>query len=207
MTPFLLSDYICDANTIFGNLQTLPWEIINNIESFVQRAITLLDPEVYEIHNDVAIHKSAIIEQNVIIKGPVIIGKNCFVAANCYFRPGVYLCENVKVGPSTEIKSSIIFADTAIAHLNYVGNSIIGSNVNIEGGAVLAVHYNERQDKEISVVLNNEIINTKAIKFGSLIGDNSRIGANAVTSPGTILKPSSVVARLELVDQVTDFGK
>jgi len=34
-----------------------------------------------------------------------------------------------------------------------------------------------------------------------LIGDHSRIGANAVLSPGTILAPHTVVARLELVDQ------
>jgi len=38
-------------------------------------------------------------------------------------------------------------------------------------------------------------------KFGALVGDDSRIGANAVTTPGTLLPPRSIVRRLELVDQ------
>ena len=40
-----------------------------------------------------------------------------------------------------------------------------------------------------------------SIKFGALIGDGTRIGANAVLSPGTILAPNSIVKRLELVEQ------
>lgn len=38
-------------------------------------------------------------------------------------------------------------------------------------------------------------------KFGSLVGDECRIGANAVLSPGTLLTPKTVVRRLELVEQ------
>ncbi|MFH7031624.1 hypothetical protein [Flavobacterium aquidurense] len=34
------------------------------------------------------------------------------------------------------------------------------------------------------------------------MGDNSRIGANAVLSPGTILTKNSIVKRLELIEQV-----
>jgi UDP-N-acetylglucosamine diphosphorylase / glucose-1-phosphate thymidylyltransferase / UDP-N-acetylgalactosamine diphosphorylase / glucosamine-1-phosphate N-acetyltransferase / galactosamine-1-phosphate N-acetyltransferase len=71
---------------------------------------------------------------------------------------------------------------------------------------VLANHFNEREDKEIQVVIDNEIVSTQSTKFGSLVGDNSRIGANAVTTPGTILKPKSIVQILELVDQVYKFS-
>ena len=58
------------------------------------------------------------------------------------------------------------------------------------------------ENKEIFVKINEEIINTKIEKFGSLIGDSSKIGANAVLSPGTILKKNSVVKRLELIEQI-----
>jgi acetyltransferase-like isoleucine patch superfamily enzyme len=66
---------------------------------------------------------------------------------------------------------------------------------------VLANHFNERTDKHISVWLDGQEVATGLTKFGALIGDGSRIGANAVTSPGTLLPPGSVVPRLGLVDQ------
>jgi NDP-sugar pyrophosphorylase family protein len=112
------------------------------------------------------------------------------------------LSNEVKIGPSSEIKQSIIFDKTAIAHFNYIGNSIIGVNTNFEAGSICANHYNEREDKRIFVTHNNTLIDTKTKKFGSLVGDNSKIGANAVLSPGTILEKNSIVKRLELVEQI-----
>ncbi len=66
--------------------------------------------------------------------------ENCHMGANTYFREGVFLDTSVKIGPSSEIKSSIICPGTAIAHLNYVGNRIIGQNVNFEAGSIAANH-------------------------------------------------------------------
>ena len=156
----------------------------------------------YHIDNNIAIHTSAIIESGGVIKSPAIVGENCFVGANAYFREGVFLDKEVKIGPGCEIKNSIIFSGTAVAHFNYIGNSIIGRNVNFEAGSIAANHYNERVNKKILVLYQSQIIETKVEKFGSLVGDNSRIGANAVLSPGTILKKNSVVRRLELIEQI-----
>ena len=62
--------------------------------------------------------------------------------------------------------------------------------------------YNERENKAISVVYQSAIIETGVIKFGALVGDGSKIGANAVLSPGTLLLPNSRVKRLELIEQI-----
>ena len=80
-----------------------------------------------------------------------------------------------------------------------MGNSLVGSEVNLEAGSVIANHFNERQDKTIKVKIDGQEIIVSTEKFGALIGDNSKIGANAVTSPGTILPVNSIVERLELV--------
>lgn len=114
-------------------------------------------------------------------------------------RNGVWIGQGTHVGGSDEIKQSIIGSNSAVAHLNYVGNSIIGDGVNIEAGAILANHHNDRDDKSIWVLVEGERIKTGVKKFGALVGDGSRIGANAVTTPGTILKSSTIVNRLELV--------
>ena len=198
----IIEDFIKDFSLIFpGQNQLLPWEITNNLKNIIVNLIRNLNAD-FDINDGVAIHKTAIIETGAVIKKPAIIGKNCVVSANAYFREGVYLNHSVKIGPGCEIKNSLIFSETAIAHFNYIGNSIIGNNVNFEAGSIAANHFNERNSKKISVIYNSEIIETNVEKFGSLVGDNSKIGANAVLSPGTILEKASIVKRLELVEQV-----
>lgn len=153
------------------------------------------------IQDEIVIHPTAIVEEGVIMKGPIFIGPNCFVGAHAYLRGGVYLMGNNSIGPGCEIKSSIIFSKSNLAHFNFVGNSIVGSNVNLEAGAIICNHYNERTDKEISVLLNGQLVKTGVTKFGAVVGDNCKIGANAVLSPGTLLPPGTIVSRLGLIQQ------
>jgi len=181
-----------------NNLQ--PWEITNNLKNIIEELILQLNED-FTIKDGIAVHKTAQVESGVVLKRPVIINGNCVVGANAYFREGVYLDQLVKIGPGCEIKSSIICSGTAIAHFNYIGNSIIGRNVNFEAGSIAANHYNERVSKRIFVLHQSEVIDTGVNKFGSLVGDNSKIGANAVLSPGTILEKNTNVKRLELVEQ------
>lgn len=179
-----------------------PWVITNELKHNLSRYIQELNENEYSITDGIAIHKTATIESGVVLKKPVVINENCFVGANSYFREGVFLDKNVKIGPGCEIKGSILLSNSVIAHFNYIGNSIIGKNVNFEAGSIAANHFNERIDKNIFVKYKSEIINTNSQKFGALVGDNSRIGANAVLSPGTILEKNSIVKRLELIEQV-----
>lgn len=195
----MTSNYIARFKDYFDD--DLPWLIIQNLESIIFEKIKLLSDD-FEVNNGIAIHKTAIVEKNAILKAPLIIEENCFVAANACLRNGVFLSKNVKIGMGVEIKSSIILNNSAVAHFNFIGDSIIGENVNFEAGSITANHFNERENKEIFVKIDDNIINTKVVKFGSLIGDSSKIGANAVLSPGTILKKNSVVKRLELIEQI-----
>lgn len=180
-----------------------PWEISSNLNNILTEKINSLGPE-YLINNLVAIHKTAIIEPGVILKAPIIIEKNCFIGSHSYLRNAVILRENVKIGAGCEIKSSIIFSNSSIAHFNFIGDSIIGSQVNFEAGSITANHYNERKNKSIYVLHLSKTINTHVEKFGSVVGDNSKIGANAVLSPGTLLNRNSIIKRLELVEQIKE---
>jgi bifunctional N-acetylglucosamine-1-phosphate-uridyltransferase/glucosamine-1-phosphate-acetyltransferase GlmU-like protein len=92
-------------------------------------------------------------------------------------------------------------AGSKAAHFNFVGDSIVGRDVNIEAGAVFANTRNEWTAKEIVCVVDGRRLRAGREKFGSLVGDGSRIGANAVLAPGTILPRESIVQRLALVDQ------
>ncbi len=177
-----------------------PWEITNNLEKIIDAVLPSLGSD-FVIEGRTAIHKSVVVEDKATIKGPVIVMANCNIGPHAYLREGVILDRSVKIGHSSEVKCSIICSGTALAHLNYVGNSIVGKDVNFEAGSIIANHYNERVDKRISVKLNGKIINTGVKKFGAVVGDYSKIGANGVLSPGTLLRKNSIVKRLELVKQ------
>lgn len=197
-----IRDFISDIPEFLKMEQNLaPWELTTNLKKIIENTIPQLGTE-FKISDGIAIHKSVIVENGVTIKKPFIAMENCRIGANTYFREGVFLDKSVNIGPSSEIKSSIICSGTAIAHLNYIGNSIIGQKVNFEGGSIAANHYNERRDKRILVKYRNTVIETGIEKFGALVGDDSRIGANAVLSPGTILERKSIVKRLELIEQL-----
>jgi NDP-sugar pyrophosphorylase family protein len=194
-------DYIENILQQFPSIaNTTPWAFIDDLESVILEKIKTLDSN-YKIENNIAIHKNTTIESGVILKGSIIISEHCYIGANAYLRGPIFLGNAVKIGPSAEIKQSVIFDKSAIAHFNYIGNSIIGSCVNFEAGSICANHFNERTDKRIFVKFNNQLIDTQTEKFGALVGDHSKIGANAVLSPGTILKKNSIVKRLELVEQ------
>lgn len=178
--------------------QFTPWEITSRCTEIVSDMISTLGAD-YKIQDGVAIHYTARIEPHVIIKAPAIIGPDCFIASHAYLRNGVFLIGNNSVGPGCEVKSSIIFPNTNLAHFNFIGDSVIGSSVNFEAGAVIANHYNERKDKSIQIKVGTEMILTGVEKFGALVGDGCKIGANSVLSPGTVLEKDFVVARLQLI--------
>lgn len=200
----LIEAFISRFSTLLLQQDKQPWQIIRDLPAAIHHLLAKCGND-YIISNGIAIHTTATVEEGAVLKAPVIVGKNSFIAAHAYIRGGVFIDENVTIGTGCEIKSSIICNNSSIAHFNFIGDSIIGSFVNFEAGAITANHFNERENKEICVVFNGELIGTKTLKFGSLIGDCSKIGANAVLSPGTLLPKNTVVKRLELIEQVADF--
>ncbi len=191
-------DFIIDALSVISDLP--PWQATTEAEAIVSALIGTLGDE-YHVADGLAIHVTAIVEDGAVIKPPCIIGPRTFVAAFAYLRGGVWLDADVIIGPSCEIKSSFIHSGSKTAHFNFVGDSVIGRRVNIEAGAIVANYRNEREDKQIVVLIDGERVATGVNKFGAFIGDDTRLGANAVTAPGTILAPKSIVKRLELIDQ------
>ena len=177
-----------------------PWDISKLLPDYLVEIIPQLGDD-FSINDGVALHRSAIIEPGVILKAPVIVLAKSFIGAHAYLRGGVFISESVVIGPGSEIKSSVIGSHSSIAHFNFIGDSIIGSHVNFEAGAITANYHNDKIEKRVFSIYNSKVIDTGVEKFGSLVGDYSKIGANAVLSPGTILPKHSIVGRLQLINQ------
>ena len=177
-----------------------PWNITQRAAEHILAVFDHLDMD-YVRSGDIAIHHSAQVEDNAVLKGPMIIGPNCFVAAGAYIRGGVFLEKDCIIGPNSELKTTFMFSGSKIAHLSFVGDSIIGSGVNIEAGAIVANYRNEMDDKTIRIRHPGATLETGVDKFGALLGDGCRIGANAVIAPGAVLEGGKIVRRQELIDQ------
>lgn len=200
--PMNLTDYVARASRYasFFVPTAAPWPVIAAIPEIVRAKHRAL-PDGYRLDGDIAVHASAQIEAGAIVKGPAIIGPHCFVASGAYLRGGVWLEEGCIIGPGSELKTSLIFSGAKLAHFNFVGDSILGEGVNLEAGSIVANYRNEMAIKRILIATPDGVVDTGLDKAGAVIGDRVRIGANAVIAPGALLKPDTVIGRLQLVDQ------
>ncbi len=202
-----IADFIAGWSTSpFARPGQLPWQVTSRMAELVAAALTGTGGG-FRLVGDQAIHDSATVEPGAILKGPLILGPRALVASGAYLRGGVYLDADCVVGPGCEVKSSILFPGAKIAHLSFVGDSILGARVNVEAGAIIANHRNELDDKRIRIRHDGGIIDTGCDKFGALVGDDARIGANAVIAPGALIARGARIPRLGLVDQHPDFRR
>jgi UDP-N-acetylglucosamine diphosphorylase / glucose-1-phosphate thymidylyltransferase / UDP-N-acetylgalactosamine diphosphorylase / glucosamine-1-phosphate N-acetyltransferase / galactosamine-1-phosphate N-acetyltransferase len=181
--------------------EAAPWELTLAIESHVRDALALLDAREWQVQGELAIHRGATVQAGAQLEGPVVIGPECFISASALLRGGVWLGERCIIGPACELKSSWLGAGSRLAHLNFLGDAVIGRDVNFEAGSIVANHRNERDDKRIRVRIGDALHTLAVTKFGAMVGDHARIGANAVLAPGTLLAKGAIVPRLGLIDQ------
>ena len=177
-----------------------PWVMVAHAAPIVRGMLGSLPRQDFMVTDEIAVHRSATVEVGAVLKGPLILGPGCFVAAGAYLRGGNWVEAKCTFGPGAELKSSFVFAGTKLAHFNFVGDSVLGSDVNLEAGSIICNYRNERANREIRVRAGGELYATGVEKFGALVGDGCRIGANAVVAPGALLPPGVVVRRAALFD-------
>jgi NDP-sugar pyrophosphorylase family protein len=174
------------------------WEALAHIEEYIEKnhAEQLTQDNVHEFPQ-VHIGEGTVIAPGAHIEGPALIGKNCTIGHGAFIRGGTVIADNVHIGHAVEIKHCIILSGAAVAHLNYIGDSIVGRGANISGGAIVA---NFRLDKKPVVVRSGDnLVETGMEKLGAIIGDGCNVGVNAVLNPGTFLGKQTVVYPLTSV--------
>lgn len=171
-----------------------PWDLLLAQERLMAKMPGVRAGEVEPgavLKGDVAVSKGALVKSNAYIEGPVYIGPDARVGPHCYIRGATHIGEGCHVGAASELKNSILFAHTNAPHHNYVGDSVLGSHVNLGAGTKIA---NLRLDeREISVEMGGAQISTGLRKFGAVLGDGVKTGINASINAGTIIGPGAFV--------------
>jgi len=143
------------------------------------------------VGRNINIGKGVLIESGVLIKAPAIIGDHSEIRQGAYLRGNCLIGKRCVVGHTTEVKHSIFLNDAKAGHFAYLGDSILGNNVNLGAGTKCA---NLRfLEGNVRVRTPEGRVDTGLRKLGAILGDRVQTGCNAVTSPGTLLGPESLL--------------
>jgi bifunctional UDP-N-acetylglucosamine pyrophosphorylase/glucosamine-1-phosphate N-acetyltransferase len=170
------------------------------------------------VGEDVSIDINVIIEGNVSIGNNVSIGSNCVITdstiadnvsilANCVIenaeigghctigpfarvRPGTALSDHVKIGNFVETKNAVISSGSKVNHLSYIGDAVIGSNVNI-GAGTITCNYDGANKHQTT------------IKDGAFIGSDTQLVAPVVIGENATIAAGSTITREAPDNQLT----
>lgn len=182
---------------------THPWSLLDANEAILREAsaenVDCTIEKGSTLKGKVMVGKGTLIRAGAYVEGPVIIGENCDVGPNCYIRPYTSIGDNCRIGNSVEIKNSIIMDNSSVGHLSYVGDSVIGENVNLGAGFIVA---NLRHDNsDVKSMVKKELVSTGRKKFGTAIGDGVKTGIRTSVYPGRKIWPGKTTLPGEIVKE------
>ncbi len=185
---------------IFKGKEFAFWNYLNTLEVLLpalkNEKLGLVEENVI-IEGTLFLEKGAIVKSGTRIEGNVFVSENSIIGPNAFLRKNVFIGKNCHVANS-EIKNSIILNNSNVPHFSYVGDSIIGENVNLGAGTKLA---NLRFDnKNVIVLINGKKTDSGRRKLGSLIGNNVKTGVNSSINCGKIVGNNSTVFPGTVVD-------
>ncbi|TMD11003.1 MAG: bifunctional UDP-N-acetylglucosamine diphosphorylase/glucosamine-1-phosphate N-acetyltransferase GlmU, partial [Chloroflexi bacterium] len=108
------------------------------------------------------------------------IASNVTVGPFSRLRPGTELAEGVRVGTHTEIKNSKIGTGSAVPHFSYLGDAVVGANVNIGAGSITANW--DGFEKNVTEIDDGVYVSCDTIFVAPV-----RVGSDATTAADTVV--------------------
>lgn len=126
------------------------------------------------IADNVTILENCIIEQSV-------IGNACNIGPFARLRPDSELEENAKVGNFVELKKAHIAKGSKVNHLSYIGDTLMGENVNIGAGTITCNY--DGAYKHVTKIGDNAFIGSNTALVAPIeIGAGATVGAGSTLS-------------------------
>lgn len=187
-TLFSLEGY--SHRSLFEELSYV-WEALPLIKEYLthfkgtKQPLSAFAGVTFEHAETIWVAEGVTIEPGALIRGPCILGEGTTVRHGAYLRGDLIVGKNCVIGHDVELKHSILLDGVHAAHFNYVGDSILGNDVNLGAGFICS---NYRLDgNPIKVRAEGKVFKTGLTKFGAIMGDRASVGCNGVSNPGTIL--------------------
>ncbi len=181
--------------------------------TFVDPATTWISPEVLHIGSDtilepncqllgpVSIGDNCKIGANTQLVGVVSIGNHtsvlasviqdstignrCSIGPFAHIRNQTVVADDVRLGNFVEVKNSSIGANTNAAHLSYLGDSDIGSHVNMGAGSIIANYDPIRKTKHRTTIEDHVKVGCNSVLVAPVaVGKNACVAAGSVITEG-----------------------
>ncbi len=125
------------------------------------------------------------------------VGANCHIGPYSRLRPGTTLHEGVHIGNFVEVKNSEIAANSKANHLSYIGDSTVGSRVNIGAGTITCNYDGANKHRtiiedDVFIGSNTQLVAPVTVGKGATIGAGSTITLNAPAGELTLARSKQV---------------
>jgi UDP-N-acetylglucosamine diphosphorylase / glucose-1-phosphate thymidylyltransferase / UDP-N-acetylgalactosamine diphosphorylase / glucosamine-1-phosphate N-acetyltransferase / galactosamine-1-phosphate N-acetyltransferase len=192
LAPKLKEEWI--RKRLKGNVSGVPRE-----GSLVTRTTTVkasggtavVEAGSYLLGDEIELRKGTVIEAGAWVTGPTILGEGTAVRHGAYIRGGVATGTECVIGHTSEVKSSLFLNGAKAPHFAYVGDAILGANVNL--GAGTKISNLKITNDEVVVRFGEEKVKTGLRKMGAILGDGVQTGCNSVLNPGALLGKNCLV--------------
>lgn len=122
------------------------------------------------------------------------VGANCYIGPYARLRPGTRLHDEVHIGNFVEVKNSEIAANSKANHLSYIGDSTVGSRVNIGAGTITCNYDGANKHRTI-------------IEDDVLIGSDTQLVAPVTVGKGATIGAGTTVWKDAPAGELTLNGK
>ncbi|MDM3870795.1 bifunctional UDP-N-acetylglucosamine diphosphorylase/glucosamine-1-phosphate N-acetyltransferase GlmU [Porticoccus sp. W117] len=143
-----------------------------------------------QLGNNVTIGPNCILTNATIADGAEIkantviedthVGINAIIGPFARLRPGTVMADNTKVGNFVETKKAVVGSGSKINHLSYVGDAVLGADVNVGAGTITCNY--DSANKSLT-----------EIEDGAFIGSNTALVAPVKVGPGATVGAGSVI--------------
>ncbi len=171
-------DCVVDVNCIFEGQVTLGDGVVVGANCIIKNSV---------------IESGAILSPNSIVENATV-GPNCQVGPYARLRPGSVMHSNAKVGNFVEVKKSTIGQGSKVNHLSYIGDAVLGDNVNIGAGTITCNY--DGVNKHQTHIANHVFVGSNSALVAPVsIGTSATIAAGS-TVTGDVKDHQLAVARM-----------
>ena len=177
---------------------------------FIKKGVKMIAPETVFFSNDTKIGKKVVIEPYVVISKNVKIGNNVTISSFSHLegvkiennvnigpyariRPGVVIKSGSKIGNFVEVKKSTIGKNSKVNHLSYIGDTSIGTDVNIGAGTITCNYDGVKKNRtriknKVFIGSNSSLVAPVTINESSVVGAGSVITKNVTKKSLTLTR-------------------
>ena len=180
-------------------------------DKFLKKGVKMKGPDTVFFSKDTKIGKNVEIEPYVVFADKVKIGNNVKILSFSHLegvkidndvsvgpyarlRPGTKIKSGSKIGNFVEVKKSTINKNSKVNHLSYIGDTLVGKDVNIGAGTITCNYDGRKKSKtnikdKVFVGSNTSLVAPVTLDEKSVIGAGSVITKNVTKGSLALTRP------------------